>query len=195
MERQRRLLNGETSSERSELEIVKKDRERATIEMAISLIEKDGHPVAFHHIARDVTEERRMQENLRYYLQEITRAQEEERKRISRELHDETAQAQLRRIYETVDPEGRPSFVDWVTSDEAREDPLVQYILPPKPVEGVEPAPAPKPAPKGFAGDRAVQTPTTLGSKPTQPASPEAWTAHFRGMTNDQLEAYIAQEP
>ncbi len=110
-------------------------------------------------------------------------------------IDDETAQAQLRRIYETVDPEGRPSFVDWVTSDEAREDPLVQYILPPKPVEGVEPAPAPKPAPKGFAGDRAVQTPTTLGSKPTQPASPEAWTAHFRGMTNDQLEAYIAQEP
>jgi signal transduction histidine kinase len=41
-----------------------------------------------------VTEELRvMQQNLRYYLQQATRAQEEERKRISHELHDDTIQA------------------------------------------------------------------------------------------------------
>ena len=34
-----------------------------------------------------------MQENLRFYLQQATRAQEEERKRISHELHDDTIQA------------------------------------------------------------------------------------------------------
>jgi two-component system, NarL family, sensor histidine kinase DegS len=33
-----------------------------------------------------------MEENLHYYLKEITRAQEDERKRISLELHDETVQ-------------------------------------------------------------------------------------------------------
>jgi signal transduction histidine kinase len=34
-----------------------------------------------------------MQQNLRYYLRQATRAQEEERKRISHELHDDTIQA------------------------------------------------------------------------------------------------------
>ena len=50
-------------------------------------------PIAFHHIARDVTEEQRMKENLRYYVQQVTIAQEEERKRIARDFHDEIAQS------------------------------------------------------------------------------------------------------
>jgi PAS domain S-box-containing protein len=40
---------------------------------------------------QDVTEERQMQDNLHYYVQQITRAQEDERKRIARELHDESS--------------------------------------------------------------------------------------------------------
>jgi two-component system sensor histidine kinase DegS len=40
----------------------------------------------------NITERKKAEENLRYYLQEITKAQEEERKRIARELHDSSAQ-------------------------------------------------------------------------------------------------------
>ena len=39
-----------------------------------------------------ITERKKAEEDLRYYLQEITKAQEEERKRIARELHDSSAQ-------------------------------------------------------------------------------------------------------
>jgi signal transduction histidine kinase len=41
----------------------------------------------------DITERKRLKDEMEYYIREITRIQEEERKRISRELHDDTAQA------------------------------------------------------------------------------------------------------
>lgn len=75
-----------------ELRMIKKDGSEAICMVSTNLISGEGEARGFHNIARDVTQEKRMQENLRYYLQEITQAQEEERKRIARELHDDTAQ-------------------------------------------------------------------------------------------------------
>lgn len=41
----------------------------------------------------DLTERKRLRENMEFYVSEITRAQEEERKRIAHEIHDESVQS------------------------------------------------------------------------------------------------------
>jgi PAS domain S-box-containing protein len=88
----RKLLANEPVAQPYEQHIIRKDNTDVVLMMTTNLVTEAGKPVAFQHIARDVTEERRMRENQRFYLQQITRAQEEERERIARELHDDTIQ-------------------------------------------------------------------------------------------------------
>ena len=89
-----------------------KDGSNTIFMVKTNLLTDDGKPIAFQSISRDVTKEKRMTENLRYYLQQITRAQEDERKRISQELHDSTAQsliAILHRLENLLDRKTIPS--------------------------------------------------------------------------------------
>jgi signal transduction histidine kinase len=51
-----------------------------------------GNIIAAIETLEDITERKNLEENLRFFLQEITKAQEEERKYIARELHDDMAQ-------------------------------------------------------------------------------------------------------
>lgn len=88
-----RLLAGEPVEQPYEQRIIRKNGDEVFLQLATSLVFDQGEAIAFQHIARDVTEQIHMQENLRFYLQQATKAQEEERRRISLELHDETIQA------------------------------------------------------------------------------------------------------
>lgn len=86
------LLDGKAAEEPYDQTIISSTGQKKVLKVTTNRL-RVANLLCFQHIAKDITEERKMQENLRFYLQQITRAQEEERARISRELHDSTAQS------------------------------------------------------------------------------------------------------
>ncbi|NQT48035.1 MAG: PAS domain S-box protein [Chloroflexi bacterium] len=79
-------------SQHHELQLTRKDGTERTVEAVTGLINIGGQPAQIQALLRDVTEERQAQENVRRYAELVMQAQEDERKRIALELHDETAQ-------------------------------------------------------------------------------------------------------
>jgi len=78
--------------EAEEFRLVKKDGTEAFIQLKVSPLLRGDDIIGLQAIALDVTEERQLRQNMEYYITQIIRAQEDERLRISRELHDDTAQ-------------------------------------------------------------------------------------------------------
>ena len=85
--------SGGEPHDRLRLVLTRKDGSRALVDAARATLGGDGESPAVQAILRDVTEQERRHEDMRTYVREVTRAQEEERTRIARELHDDTAQS------------------------------------------------------------------------------------------------------
>jgi PAS domain S-box-containing protein len=72
--------------------LTRKNGTEAYLELKVSPILRRNMVIGLQVIAQDVTEEKQLRRNMEYYIKQVTRAQEDERLRISRELHDDTAQ-------------------------------------------------------------------------------------------------------
>ncbi|OGO18018.1 MAG: hypothetical protein A2Z15_08230 [Chloroflexi bacterium RBG_16_50_11] len=86
-----KLINGEEFEQPYEQQFYIKGGAVRTVKMSTNAVMSGSRITGFEHVARDVTLEKQQQENVRAYLQQITRAQEEERKRIARDLHDDVS--------------------------------------------------------------------------------------------------------
>lgn len=93
-------------------EIIRRDDSTAHVMLTSNPLLSNGNLDGIQFIGRDMTKELQMQENQGFYLQQITRAHEDERQRISRDLHDSTAQnliATLRQLEKFCEEDGELS--------------------------------------------------------------------------------------
>ena len=85
---------GETGTFRGELTYQRGDGRRIRLDSWVGpLLDGEGKHLGYLSVNRDITERRYADEAVRSLLKEVLTAQEVERRRIARELHDETAQA------------------------------------------------------------------------------------------------------
>ena len=80
---------GETTYE---VDVIAKDGRRVPIEVSSRAIYENGILVGVQGMARDITERKLAQDALQMFSRQLIEAQEEERRRIARELHDQIGQ-------------------------------------------------------------------------------------------------------
>src|SRR5262249_45950706 len=80
---------GETTYE---IDIVAKDGRRVPVEVSSRAIYENGILVGVQGMARDITERKLAQDALQLFSRQLIEAQEDERRRIARELHDQIGQ-------------------------------------------------------------------------------------------------------
>lgn len=87
-----KLLRGEFVEQPYEQKVITKQGEHTIFKLTTNVVRVAGQPAGFQLIARDVTQERRIRENLDFYLQHSALSHENEKKRVSSRLYDETCQ-------------------------------------------------------------------------------------------------------
>jgi PAS domain S-box-containing protein len=80
---------GQTSYE---VDVIAKDGRRVPVEVSSRAIYENGVIVGVQGTARDITERKQAQDALQMFSRQLIEAQEEERRRIARELHDQIGQ-------------------------------------------------------------------------------------------------------
>jgi PAS domain S-box-containing protein len=75
-----------------EIEIINRKGRHVPVEISSRLIIERGVPVGVQGCVRDISEKKKSQEAARNYSRRVIEAQEAERRRISRELHDQVGQ-------------------------------------------------------------------------------------------------------
>ena len=80
---------GETSYE---VDVIAKDGRRVPVEVSSRAIYENGVMVGVQGMAHDITERKLAQDALQMFSRQLIEAQEDERRRISRELHDQIGQ-------------------------------------------------------------------------------------------------------
>ena len=80
---------GETTYE---VDVIAKDGRRVPVEVSSRAIYENGVLVGVQGMARDITERKLAQDALQMFSRQLIEAQEDERRRIARELHDQIGQ-------------------------------------------------------------------------------------------------------
>jgi len=80
---------GETSYE---VDVIAKDGRRVPVEVSSRAIYENGQIIGVQGMARDITERKLAQDTLQIFSRQLIEAQEDERRRIARELHDQIGQ-------------------------------------------------------------------------------------------------------
>ena len=80
---------GETAFE---VDVIAKDGRRVPVEVRSRAIYENGVMVGVQGTARDITERKLAQDSLQMFSRQLIEAQEDERRRIARELHDQIGQ-------------------------------------------------------------------------------------------------------
>jgi PAS domain S-box-containing protein len=88
------LTKLETEGETTyEVEVIAKDGRRVPVEVSSRAIYENGAIIGVQGTARDISERKQAQDTLRMFSRQLIEAQEDERRRIARDLHDQIGQA------------------------------------------------------------------------------------------------------